>query len=37
MFGDGQFTAKIAYTIIIFGLCVLGLQVAGWYYAWPWQ
>lgn len=37
MFGDGQFTAKIAYTIILFGVCILGLQLLGqWYSYWPW-
>ena len=37
MFGSGDYTAKIAYTIIVFGLCILGLQtVERWYIDWPW-
>ncbi|MBP8950924.1 MAG: hypothetical protein KBI47_00930 [Armatimonadetes bacterium] len=36
VFGDGQYTVKIAYTIILFGLCVLGLQALDCYTDWPW-
>lgn len=36
MFGEGQYTAKIAYTILVFGLCVLGIQALAWYRDWPW-
>jgi len=36
VFGDGQYTVKIAYTIIPFGLCVLGLQALDCYTDWPW-
>ena len=34
--GDGAYTAKIAYTIIVFGAVILGLRLLGWYYEWPW-
>ena len=33
--GDGDLTARIAYTILLFGAVVLGLRVAGWYFDWP--
>ena len=36
MFGDGEFTAKIAYAILAFGCCVIALRVVQWYYDWPW-
>lgn len=37
MFGSGDYTAKIAYAIIGFGLCILGLQaLERWYTDWPW-
>ena len=40
MSGDGDFTSKIAYTIIVVAGLILAFRVAtyyyDWYYDWPW-
>ena len=36
MYGDGQFTARIAYAILLFGGCILAVRLLQWYTDWPW-
>ena len=35
MFGEGQYTTKLCYSILGFGFVIIGLHVLEWYFDWP--